>query len=36
MQFGDIIIPENYKSEGNFIETEINIKKIKDYFEKSL
>lgn len=31
-----IIIPKNYKGKYSLIETEIHIKKIKDFFEKSL
>lgn len=31
-----IIIPEGYSSKGTLIETEVNIKKIKDYFENRL
>lgn len=36
MKKDGIIIPETYKSKGNLIETEINIKRIKDYFEVNL
>lgn len=31
-----IIIPEGYKSKSSLIETQINIKKIKDFFESNL
>ena len=36
MQMSDVIIPEGYRSQGTLIETEIHIKKIKDFFEKEL
>ncbi|MBQ6820380.1 MAG: aspartate--ammonia ligase [Clostridium sp.] len=36
MNFQGIIVPESYKSNTSLIETEVNIKKIKDYFEKEL
>lgn len=36
MELEGIIIPEGYKSKEPLIETEIHIKKIKDFFEKSL
>lgn len=36
MKVQGIIIPEDYKSKQTLIETEIHIKKIKDFFEKSL
>lgn len=31
-----IFIPEGYSSKGTLIETAVNIKKIKDYFEDRL
>ena len=31
-----LIIPENYTSKYSLIETEVHIKKIKDFFEKAL
>lgn len=36
MKVQGIIIPEGYKSKKSLIETEVHIKKIKDFFEKSL
>ncbi len=36
MQIEGIIVPKDYKSKTTLIETEINIKKIKDYFERGL
>ncbi|NLK93824.1 MAG: aspartate--ammonia ligase [Clostridiales bacterium] len=36
MKKDGLIIPDGYVSQGNLIETEINIKKIKDFFEKAL
>lgn len=36
MKIEGIIIPKDYKSNTTLIETEINIKKIKDFFEKAL
>ena len=36
MEIQGIIIPKDYRSNTTLIETEINIKKIKDYFEKEL
>ncbi|MBD7915031.1 aspartate--ammonia ligase [Clostridium sp. Sa3CUN1] len=36
MNIEGIIIPKDYKSNTTLIETEINIKKIKDFFEKAL
>ena len=36
MKIEGLIIPENYKSKYSLIETEIHIKKIKDFFEKAL
>ncbi len=36
MNVEGIIIPKNYKSQSTLIETEIHIKKIKDFFEKNL
>lgn len=36
MDINGIIVPENYKSQSTLIETEIYIKKIKDFFEKNL
>ncbi|MBS6601215.1 MAG: aspartate--ammonia ligase [Clostridium sp.] len=36
MEFEGLIIPKNYKCQETLIETEIHIKKIKDYFEKNL
>ena len=36
MEFEGLIIPKNYKCEEALIDTEIHIKKIKDYFEKNL
>lgn len=36
MQFEGLIIPKGYKAEETLIETEIHIKKIKDFFEKTL
>lgn len=36
MNIQGVIIPENYKSKYSLIETEVHVKKIKDFFEKSL
>lgn len=36
MNIEGVIIPEHYKTKGSLIETEINIKKIKDFFERAL
>lgn len=36
MKIEGIIIPEGYKSKSTLIETEVHIKKIKDFFEMSL
>ena len=36
MNIDGIIIPKNYKSQSTLIETEVHIKKIKDFFEKTL
>lgn len=36
MKIDGLIIPENYSTNESLIETEINIKKIKDFFEKTL
>lgn len=36
MKIEGIIIPEGYKSKYTLIETEVHIKKIKDFFERSL
>ncbi len=36
MNIQGIIIPEDYKNNFSLIETEVQIKKIKDFFEKSL
>ena len=36
MEFEGLIIPKNYKCQERLIDTEIHIKKIKDYFEKNL
>lgn len=36
MEIQGIIIPEGYKSKTTLIETEVNIKKIKDFFEREL
>ena len=36
MDIQGIIIPKDYKGKYSLIETEIHIKKIKDFFEKSL
>lgn len=36
MNVEGIIIPEHYKSDTTLIETEVNIKKIKDFFEREL
>lgn len=36
MKVEGIIIPEGYKSSTTLIETEVHIKKIKDFFEKAL
>ena len=36
MKIDVLIIPENYSTNESLIETEINIKKIKDFFEKTL
>lgn len=36
MKIDGIIVPEDYKSSSTLIETEIHIKKIKDFFEKAL
>jgi len=36
MKIEGIVIPKGYKSNATLIETEIHIKKIKDFFEKSL
>lgn len=36
MKVEGIIIPEGYKSSTTLIETEVHIKKIKDFFEKKL
>lgn len=36
MKIEGIIIPDYYKTKGSLIETEVNIKKIKDFFEKAL
>lgn len=36
MEFEGLIIPKNYKCQETLIDTEIHIKKIKDYFEKNL
>ncbi len=36
MQTEGIIVPKGYKSKTTLIETEVNIKKIKDFFEREL
>ncbi|MFU7516860.1 aspartate--ammonia ligase [Clostridium sp. HCS.1] len=36
MEIQGIIIPEGYKSNTTLIETEVNIKRIKDFFEREL
>lgn len=36
MQIEGVIVPKGYKSETTLIETEVNIKRIKDFFEKEL
>ena len=36
MQIEGITVPKGYKSKTSLLETEINIKKIKDYFEREL
>ena len=36
MELEGIIIPEGYKGSGTLIETEVHIKKIKDFFEREL
>ncbi|MCF0148883.1 MAG: aspartate--ammonia ligase [Clostridium sp.] len=36
MEIQGIIIPEGYKSQTTLIETEVNIKRIKDFFEREL
>ena len=36
MNIDGLIIPEGYKSKYSLIETEVHIKKIKDFFEKAL
>ncbi|NFT06327.1 aspartate--ammonia ligase [Clostridium botulinum] len=36
MNIENVIIPEGYKSKNSLIETEVHIKKIKDFFEKAL
>ncbi|MGG7144575.1 aspartate--ammonia ligase [Clostridium nigeriense] len=36
MKIEGIIVPKDYKSNTTLIETEVNIKKIKDFFEKTL
>lgn len=36
MEVQGIIIPKEYKAQGTLIETEVNIKKIKDFFEGKL
>ncbi len=36
MKIEGIVIPKGYKSNATLIETEVHIKKIKDFFEKSL
>lgn len=36
MEVEGIIIPKDYKGSSTLIETEVNIKKIKDFFEKEL
>ncbi len=36
MNFEGLIIPKNYKCNETLIETEVHIKKIKDFFEKKL
>ena len=36
MKIEGIVIPKGYKSNATLIETEIHVKKIKDFFEKSL
>ncbi|WP_288222260.1 aspartate--ammonia ligase [uncultured Clostridium sp.] len=36
MKIEGIIVPKDYKSNTTLIETEINIKKIKDFFERAL
>ncbi|AUO15630.1 aspartate--ammonia ligase [Clostridium taeniosporum] len=36
MKIENIIVPEGYKSKNSLIETEIHIKKIKDFFERAL
>ncbi|WP_244834877.1 aspartate--ammonia ligase [Clostridium sp. BJN0001] len=36
MKIDGVIIPEGYKSKYSLIETEVQIKKIKDFFEKTL
>ena len=35
MQIEGIIVPKDHKSSTTLIETEIHIKKIKDFFEKT-
>ncbi|MDZ4975874.1 aspartate--ammonia ligase, partial [Clostridium perfringens] len=36
MKVEGIIIPEGYKSSTTLLETEVHIKKIKDFFERAL
>lgn len=36
MNIDGVIIPESYKSKYSLIETEVQIKKVKDFFEKTL
>ena len=36
MKIEGIIVPEGYKSSTTLIQTEVNIKKIKDFFEREL
>jgi len=36
MKIEGIVIPKGYKSNSTLIETEVHIKKIKDFFERTL
>ena len=35
MNIEGVIIPKHYKSKNSLIETEVHIKKIKDFFEQA-
>ncbi|MFR4519789.1 MAG: aspartate--ammonia ligase, partial [Fusobacterium sp.] len=32
----DVLVPEGYKNKLSLLETEVSIKKVKDFFERAL